>query len=228
MKLLGKANIHPTAVVDDEVTLEDGVTIGAFSYITSKVYIAANVSIGAHCTIGTAAEHTLKPSLGSVYIGAQTTITDGVVIHRGTDEIVTTIGANCFIMNKAYIAHDCVLNDNVVISAHVALAGKVVLQQGANLGMGVLVHQFSTIGAYAMIGMGTNVTKDIPPFAKAYGNPIKLKALNNYALQKLGLLHNQEELTLHDNGFIVANNETIIAANNNFKKASKRPIAEKG
>jgi UDP-N-acetylglucosamine acyltransferase len=180
-------NIHKTACIEEGAMLGNNITVGAFTYIKESVTIQDNVTIGANCVIGTAAEHKQKPSKGSVFIGANTHITDGVVIHKGTNEVQTTIGANCFIMNQCYIAHDCILYDHVVLSAQVSLAGNVTLQTSCNVGMGVQVHQFVTIGAYAMIGMATPLTYDVPPFATVYGNPARLHNINNYVLPKLGM-----------------------------------------
>jgi UDP-N-acetylglucosamine acyltransferase len=180
-------NIHNTACIEGNVILGNNITIGAFTYIMGPVTIADDVIIGANCVIGTEAEHKQKPSNGSVYIGAHTHITDGVVIHKGTNDVQTTIGAHCFIMNQCYVAHDCNVADNVTLSAQVSLAGNVSLQKGCNLGMGVQVHQFVTVGSYAMIGMATPITNDVPPFATVYGNPARIHDVNNYMVTKLGL-----------------------------------------
>ena len=181
-------NIHNTALLEGDIQLGNNVTIGAFTYIKGPVIIEDNVKIGVRCIIGTPAEHNKRPSHGSVKIGEGTQFTDGVIVHKGTNTIQTTIGKNCYIMNQCYIAHDCIIDDNVVLSAQVSLAGNVKLHKGANLGMGVQVHQFVTIGAYAMVGMACPVTCDIPPFVKAFGNPVRIHGINIYPLHYFNIL----------------------------------------
>ena len=137
--------------------------------------------------MGTEAEHRTKPSNGTVSIGNNVVIKEGVVIHRGTDNYITLIDDGCYIMNQSYIAHDCTLGRGVIISSNVCLAGKVHILEGANLGMGVCVHQYVTIGAYCMIGMGSVVTKDVLPFSTVYGNPATLKKWNTHMFDELGI-----------------------------------------
>ena len=59
-----------------------------------------------------------------------------------------------------------------IISSGVSLAGHVEVGKGANLGMQMVAHQFSKIGAGAMIGMNANITKNVPPFAKVIGTKV--------------------------------------------------------
>ena len=48
------------------------------------------------------------------------------------------------------------------------------------------VHQFVRIGRHAFIGGCSRVAKDVPPFLKAVGNPVKLYGLNSVGLQRSG------------------------------------------
>jgi UDP-N-acetylglucosamine acyltransferase len=57
----------------------------------------------------------------------------------------------------------------------------------ANVGLGSTLHQFTTIGAFAMVGMGSIVAKDVPPFVKAFGNPMRVAGLNVIGMQRGGL-----------------------------------------
>jgi UDP-N-acetylglucosamine acyltransferase len=208
--------IHSSAILEGDVQLGSNIIIGANSYIKGPVFIQDNVIIGVNCVIGTAAEHNKKPSQGSVFIGANTQITDCVVIHKGTDEIQTTIGKHCYIMNQSYIAHDCKLEDRVVLSSHVSLAGAVQLQTACNLGLGVAVHQFTIIGAHAMVGMLTPVTKHVPPFVKVYGNPARIHTLNTHAFAANNI---NTQLVSLNNGLatMLQANDYFDAAMANFK-----------
>ena len=89
-------------------------------------------------------------------------------------------------MNNTYVAHDCVLGHGVTIASSAVMGGNVQVGDGANLGLGVQVHQRRTIGPVAMVGMGSVVTRDVPPYAKAFGNPVRVRGVNAVGLRRLG------------------------------------------
>jgi UDP-N-acetylglucosamine acyltransferase len=61
------------------------------------------------------------------------------------------------------------------------------VRRGANLGLNVSVHQRRSIGALTMVGMGTPVTRDIPPFATAYGTPPRVHGVNRFGMARAGV-----------------------------------------
>jgi UDP-N-acetylglucosamine acyltransferase len=87
-------------------------------------------------------------------------------------------------MPLVYIGHDCHIGEGSILSSGVKLGGYVHLGAHANLGFNVSVHQFSTIGAYAMIGMGAVVNKDILPFSKAFGVPVRFRGVNAVGMRR--------------------------------------------
>jgi UDP-N-acetylglucosamine acyltransferase len=181
-----QAAVHPTAILQGQVDLGRSVQVGPFAVLTGPLLIEDGVQIGAHCVIGGQPEHLRLQSSGPLSIGAGTIIREGCVIHHGTTPSGTRIGRQCFIMNRTYVAHDCQIADHVVLSSGVSLGGHVTIQSGANLGLNCSVHQFCTVGAYAMIGMQTPVTKDVPPMALVAGSPMRLMRTNQVALDRLG------------------------------------------
>lgn len=96
------------------------------------------------------------------------------------------MGADCLLFSHCYLAHDVQVGDGVTLSAGVTVGGHATIRDGANLGLNVMVHQWRSIGAGAMVGMGTAVTRDIPPFATAYGVPPRVRKLNEFLLRKHG------------------------------------------
>jgi UDP-N-acetylglucosamine acyltransferase len=76
----------------------------------------------------------------------------------------TVVGARCFIMAGAHVAHDCVVADDVVLANNVLLAGHVVIGPFTFVGGGAAIHQFCRIGEGAMVGGLGRVTLDVPPF----------------------------------------------------------------
>lgn len=179
--------IHPTAVLQGNIELAEDVVIGAYSVLTGPLKIKAGCTIGSHCIIGGDPEHRMLGAVGPIEIGERTVIRDAVIIHHGTTEQGTCLGCNCYVMSRVYIAHDCQIGDGSTLAAGSSLGGHVHLQAGVNVGMNVAVHQFTTIGAFAMIGMSTPVNKDIPPFAVVAGNPMRFLRANELGIQRAGL-----------------------------------------
>jgi UDP-N-acetylglucosamine acyltransferase len=69
----------------------------------------------------------------------------------------------------------------------VLLAGHVRVGNAANLGLGASVHQGRYVGAGVMLGMSSVVTRDIPPFAKAYGSPARVVGANVVGMRRGGI-----------------------------------------
>ena len=143
--------------------------------------------INPHCVIGTEPESRGATPTGRIIIGNDNVLTELTVVQRGTGDRETEIGNNNFLMDNVHIAHDNKLEDGITIAPNVVLAGHTIIQDGATIGIGCSVHQFSTIGAYSMIGMNSVVTKDIPPFALVLGSPAVYLRWNTYQLEKQGL-----------------------------------------
>jgi UDP-N-acetylglucosamine acyltransferase len=186
--------IHPTAIVGPEVRLGDGNLIGPFALITGDVTIGDDNWIGAGTVIGGNPEvrsfdhpRDRHGSTGAgVAIGSHNVLREYAQIHQGLTK-TTTIGDSAFIMNQAYIAHDGQIGDAVTVASSVLLAGHATVGAGANLGLGASVHQFRTVGAGAMVGMGSIVTRDVPPFALAYGSPATVRGANRVGLERSGV-----------------------------------------
>ena len=113
-------------------------------------------------------------------------IREHVSIHAPSED-ETRIGDDCYLMNKVYIPHDALLEDGVVMAASVLVGGHGRIGAGANLGMGAVVHQRLIGGPGAMVGMGSVVTRPVPPFALAYGSPARVVGVNVVGMQRRGM-----------------------------------------
>jgi len=201
------AKVHPTAIVDENVKLGEGVEIGPYSVLIGNIKIGKNTKIGSRvsiyhnveigenceihdgCVIGDAPQH-LKDSGkgGRVVIGNNTILREFVTVNRGTDfdRGETRIGNNCFLMAYSHVAHDCIVGDNVVMANAATLGGHVVVEEGVFMGGLSAVQQKCRIGAYAMVGGLSGVNRDVPPFTRAVGHHVELKGLNFVALKRAG------------------------------------------
>ena len=72
-------------------------------------------------------------------------------------------------------------------TSRAVLGGFTDVGEYANVGLSSVLHQFTTIGAFAMVGMGSIVSKDVPPFVKAYGNPMQVTGVNTVGLGRAGI-----------------------------------------
>ncbi|WP_413557827.1 UDP-N-acetylglucosamine acyltransferase [Bdellovibrio sp. HCB209] len=179
--------IHPTAVIDDSVVLGEGNYIGPYCIIGKDVQIGNNNRLEAHCSIGTPPEHRdfWTGSYKSVVIGNDCIIREYATVNSGTTTN-TTIGNGVSLLHACYVAHDCIVGNNVTISGNSAMGGHCVILDGANIGLNVSIHQYSVIGHYAMLGMGTVITKKskIEPIKTYVGNPARYLKPNQYAVTK--------------------------------------------
>src|ERR1051325_430461 len=98
----------------------------------------------------------------------------------------TTVGKGCFLMSYVHLAHDCHVGDGVIVSNATQFAGHVTIEDKAIISGVSAVHQFALIGKFSFIGGCSRVAKDVPPYVKAVGNPVKLYGLNTVGLQRNG------------------------------------------
>ena len=198
--------IHPTAIVDPAAQLGEHVDVGAFSIIGAGCTVADGTVIGPHvvlerdvqlgreCAVSAGAVLGGDPQdlkfggeVAPLVIGDRTVIRECVTLNRGTSAHGRTeIGSDCLIMAYAHVAHDCVIGDHVILANAVQMGGHVEIQDWAIVGGLTAVHQFARIGAHAMVGGASAVRKDVPPFVKASGHPLRIIGLNAVGLRRRG------------------------------------------
>jgi len=201
--------IHPSAIIDPSAQLASDVEVGPYAIIGKQVTIGKGSKIGAHAVIGDWTEigennqifH--QTSVGAppqdlkyrgeetwTRIGDNNMIREFATIHRGTvsGHGETVVGSNNLFMAYSHVAHDCRIGNNVVMANVATLAGHVTIEDSVILGGLVAVHQFATVGAHAMIGGGTLIGLDIPPYmiATSGKRDAKLRGLNLIGLKRRG------------------------------------------
>ncbi len=179
--------IHPTAIVDKNAVIDPSTEIGPFAIIEGDVQIGKNNKIMARAFVGsgTAIGDDNEIHIGAVighspqdkrYKGEKTRLVVGsrnifreyVTIHRSTHEdSPTVIGNDCMIMGGCHIAHDCKVNNFVIMANMAAMAGHVHVADRAFIGGGAMIHQFVHIGRVAILAGNSRFSMDIPPFVIA-------------------------------------------------------------
>lgn len=198
--------IHPTAVVDPDAELGEGVVVGPYSIIGPNVVIGAGTRIDSHVlierdtTVGENVRIHHGAVLGSdpqdlkyegeetrLIVGDRTVIREYATLNRGTRARgKTEVGSDCLIMAYVHVAHDCVIGNHVILSNAVNMGGHVEIEDWAVVGGVTPIHQFVRIGRHAFVGGASRVQKDVAPFVKAAGNPIELYGLNTVGLRRRG------------------------------------------
>ncbi len=199
-------HIHPTSIIESNVTIGKNVTIGPYSLIKENVTIDDNCEIGSYVVLcpGTHLSKECKvfhhAVLGevpqdlkfggeetSVEIGERTVIREFVTVNRGTKaHWKTVIGSDCLIMAYVHIAHDCIVGNNVIMANATNISGHVEIQDWAIIGGMVGIHQFVKIGQHSLVGGHYRVTKDVPPYIISAGEPLKFEGLNIIGLRRRG------------------------------------------
>lgn len=176
------------AIVGEECVVSDGCVIAARATLERYVTLGRNVKIGIGSVLGGDPQDLkFQGERSTVEIGDDTVIREYSTINRGTSQSgKTTVGTGSFIMSYVHLAHDCHVGDGVVLANMVQLAGHVTVEDRVILSGVSAVHQFTRIGRNAIVGGCSRVAKDVPPFVKAVGNPMKLYGLNSVGLRRNG------------------------------------------
>jgi UDP-N-acetylglucosamine acyltransferase len=200
--------IHPTAVIDSGAEIAADAAIGPFCCIGPDVTIGAGsvlherVSVHGRVTMGQGNRVFPGTCIGlppqdleyndvptAVEIGDGNIIRECVTIHRGTEKGggVTRIGSHNFLMAMAHVAHDCQLEDHILIENNVLLAGHIYVEHHAVVSGGAAMHHFTTVGCFAFVGGLTRIVHDVPPFMIVEGHPARVRGVNVIGLRRNGV-----------------------------------------
>jgi UDP-N-acetylglucosamine acyltransferase len=202
------AQIHPTAIVDPDAKIGDGVILGPYSIVEAGVEIGADCEIGPYCrfgsgtTVGARNRFESHCSIGAPpqdlkYAGEETRLSigdDNVIrefnsFHRGTagGGGLTSIGSNNLFMAYVHVAHDCHVGSQTIFANNATLAGHVEVGDHSTVGALSAIHQFSRVGEHAFLGAFTAATKDCLPYMTTVGNrPAKCFGPNTIGLERKG------------------------------------------
>jgi UDP-N-acetylglucosamine acyltransferase len=162
--------IHPAAIIEPGAELGEGCVVHAHAILTRHARLDAGVVVHPGAVIGGDPQDLrFDPATSSTArIGPRTILRENVTVNRSTVAGgETLVGADCFLMTGAHVAHDCVVGDKVVLANNVMLAGHVRIGAFAFVGGGAGFHQFTRVGESAMVGGLARISLDIPPYVMA-------------------------------------------------------------
>lgn len=201
------ANIHPTAIVADGAQIADDAIIGPYCTVSAQAVIGSGTELISHVVIegnttlgagnrvspfavlgGRTQDLKFKGGDPGVKIGDHNTIREYVTVNAATnDNDYTTVGNECHILAYSHIAHCCHIGNRVVIVNACQIAGHVVIEDMATIEGSVGIVQFMRVGAMAYIGAMSKITKDVPPYMIAHGDPLEVRSFNRIGMERRGI-----------------------------------------
>ncbi|MDR8393504.1 acetyltransferase [Aliifodinibius sp. S!AR15-10] len=149
-----KAYIHESSYVDEGAAIGSGTKVWHFCHIMGKAQIGSNCTLGQNVFVG---DH--------VEIGDRVKIQNNVSVYQGViceDEVF--LGPSMVFTN--------IINPRSGVDRSSEYT-ETRVKKGATIGANVTIVCGNTIGSYAFIGAGAVVTKDVPDYALAVGNPAR-------------------------------------------------------
>jgi UDP-2-acetamido-3-amino-2,3-dideoxy-glucuronate N-acetyltransferase len=148
--------IHESSYIDTEVSIGDGTTIWHFCHVLTGSRIGERCRIGQNVVIGP------RVSVGSnVKIQNNVSVYEGVTLEDDVFCGPSLVFTNVLTPRSAFPRNR---REDVLPT---------LVQRGASLGANATVICGCTVGAFALVGAGSVVTKDVPPHAVVYGNPAR-------------------------------------------------------
>ena len=229
------AIIDPSAVIAEDAIIGPNVIIGKNVKIGARTRVIANAyieysEIGEDCTISPFATIGSEPQdLGykgeetKVVIGNGTIIKENVTIHRGAacGDFTTRVGNKCLLMVGSHVAHNCVLDDEVILANLVTLGGHVHVGFGAFIGGMSVFHQNIRIGKMAIISGFSAARQDILPYSKGEGRPPVARGLNVVALKRRGYSMADIDIARHAFKYLISPNYNTTQAIEKIREEGK-------
>ncbi len=164
---------HPTAVVESS-DIGDGTKIWHFAHVRQGSKIGKNCNVGKSVYVDTEAR-----------IGDNVKIQNFVSVYKGV-----VIEDDVFVGPSATFTNDLYPRAFVWDEEHVV---STLIRRGASIGANSTVICGVTIGEYAMVGAGSVVSRDVPPFALVLGNPAEVRNWICYCGRRLAKVLKESE-----------------------------------
>ena len=146
--------VHNSCYIDDNVKIGEGTKIWHFSHLQSGSIIGENCRIGQNVNIA-----------NNVKIGNYVKIQNNVSVYEGVElEDYVFCGPSMVFTNVKIPRSEFPQKGTEFYT-------KTLVKKSASIGANATIICGVTIGEYAMIGSGTVITKDVPPYSLVVGNP---------------------------------------------------------
>ena len=174
--------IHPSAIVDEGAQIGEGSRVWHFVHVCAGARIGSGVSLGQNVFVG-----------NKVVIGDRSKIQNNVSVY---DNVTLEEGVFC----APSMVFTNVHNPRALIERKNEYRNTLV-KKGATLGANCTIVCGTTIGAYAFVGAGTVVNKDVPAYALVVGVPARqIGWMSEYGEQLALPLQGQAEATCPHTG----------------------------
>lgn len=193
-RIAPEVEIGPFTVIGANVEIGPGTWIGPHVVINGPTRIGSGNKIFQFASVGDAPQDKkYKGEPTRLEIGDRNVIRESVTINRGTthDKGVTRIGDDNLFMAYSHVAHDCEIGNQCVLANLATLGGHVQLGDWVIMGGFSGIHQFCKVGAHAFIGNNAAVTRDVPPYVMAVGQPAEPHSINSRGLSRRGFTEQQ-------------------------------------
>jgi UDP-N-acetylglucosamine acyltransferase len=179
--------IGPFTVIGADVVIGAGTWVGPHAVINGPTRIGRDNKIFQFASLGDAPQDKkYKGEPTRLEIGDRNVFREFVTVNRGTthDKGVTSIGSDNLLMAYVHVAHDCRLGDKIVMSNCATLGGHVEIGDWVIMGGLSAVHQHTKVGAHCFIANNAAVTRDVPPYVMAVGQPAEPHSVNSEGLKR--------------------------------------------
>lgn len=204
------ACVDPSAELGADVevgpfsVIEKSAVIGARSRILSHAVVRTGTTIGEDNVIGQGTvlggdpqDRKYKGEPTFLKIGDGNVFREFATIHRATGEgLSTVIGNHCYFMAYTHVGHNGTIHDWVTVANACAFGGYVTVEELANIGGMVGLHQFVRVGKAAMVGGVNKITRDVPPYMLVDGDDEEVRDINAVGLRRMGISQ-ESRLALH-------------------------------
>ncbi|MFH1919123.1 MAG: acyltransferase [Planctomycetota bacterium] len=150
--------VHESSYVDDEVEIGEGTAIWHFCHVLSHVRIGRKCRIGQNVVIGP-----------RVVIGDNVKIQNNVSVYQGVTLEDDVFCGPSMVFTNVHTPRSAFPRNRAEDFL------PTLVRRGASIGANATIVCGNTIGEHALVGAGSVVTRDVPPYAVVYGNPAKHK-----------------------------------------------------
>lgn len=145
---------HPTSVIDEGCSIGEGTTIWHFTHIMPNCIIGLNCNLGQNVVV-----------LPQVRLGNNVKVQNNVSIYTGVECEDDVFLGPSMVFTNVINPRSAIVRKNEYKKTRVG--------KGATIGANATIVCGNSIGAFAFIGAGSVVTKEVPDYALVVGNPAR-------------------------------------------------------